>query len=703
MVYLRAVKLEQLMLQQRAKLQWLKGGDHCTRFFFRRVATRRARMRVFQINGEDGYTHTNTDAVVAEFVGFYQRLLGGERRRCCDIDLTPYRHRMPHIITTDEGLRMIHQVTREEVKAAFFDIAEDKSPGPDGYSATFFKAAWPVVGEEVTQAVLDFFQNGRLLKQINATLLTLIPKVHAPTTVSDFRPISCCSALYKAITKILVSRIKDCLDDLISPTQNAFVPGRKIGDNVMLAQELFMGYNQRHLPERCALKVDLRKAYDTMEWDFLLEVLRLFGFPSRFIGWIEECVTTPYFSICINREAHGFFRGARGLRQGDPMSPYLFVLVMELLRGILQQMISTDPSFQFHWKCAELGLFQLGFADDLLLFCAANHDSIGLFQHGLDLFASLSGLHMNPAKSQLILSKAAHTERTQLLQLLGFQEGILPVHYLGLPLISSRFSLADCRPLLQKIDDRIHGWEGTFLSFAARVQLIKSVLMALSTYWAMDFVLPKGIINEIERWLRSFLWKGTTGSGYSKVAWARVYAPIEEGGLGIRNLLALNMAMIVRKLWESWRKMLRLRAVLLPHITFRIGDGTKFSLWHDPWHHLGPLISRFPLGPNITGTHSTDHLQSMIVEGSWRWPAILDLGYVEITHDLPPIHGGQDSIRWNGGSVHLSNGIAYALFQPRGPKLVDILNPTSTCSLSASTRAFVSPISDVECAFRGHL
>ncbi|KAL0455454.1 UNVERIFIED_CONTAM: hypothetical protein Slati_0884600 [Sesamum latifolium] len=105
-------------------------------------------------------------------------------------------------------------------------------------------------GEEVTHAVLDFFQNGRLLKQVNATLLTLIPKVHAPMTVSDFRPISCCNVLNKAIKKILVSRIRECLDDLISTTQNAFVPGRKIGDNVMLAQELFMGYNQQHLPKR---------------------------------------------------------------------------------------------------------------------------------------------------------------------------------------------------------------------------------------------------------------------------------------------------------------------------------------------------------------------------------------------------------------------------------------------------------------------
>ncbi|KAL0361808.1 UNVERIFIED_CONTAM: hypothetical protein Sradi_3865300 [Sesamum radiatum] len=115
--------------------------------------------------------------------------------------------------------------------------------------------------------------------------------------------------------------------------------------------------------------------------------------------------------------------------------------------------------------------------------------------------------------------------------------------------------------------------------------------------------------------------------------------------------------------------MLRLRAELLPHITFRIGDGTKFSLWHDPWHQLGPLISRYPLEPNVTGTHSVDRLQRMIVDGSWRWPAIAGMGYGEITHDLPHIHGGQGSIQWNGGNIRLTNGVAYKLFQPRGLKV----------------------------------
>ncbi|KAL2236529.1 UNVERIFIED_CONTAM: hypothetical protein Sindi_0844600 [Sesamum indicum] len=125
-----------------------------------------------------------------------------------------------------------------------FDIAEDKAPGPDGYSLGFSKAAWTVVDDEVTRAVLDFFATGKLLKQVNYTLLAVIPKVHSPITVADFRPIACCNVIYKVIAKLLVQRLSVVLGKLVSPCQATFIPGRSIGDNIMMAQELFTGYNQ---------------------------------------------------------------------------------------------------------------------------------------------------------------------------------------------------------------------------------------------------------------------------------------------------------------------------------------------------------------------------------------------------------------------------------------------------------------------------
>ncbi|KAL2237634.1 UNVERIFIED_CONTAM: hypothetical protein Sindi_0955100 [Sesamum indicum] len=270
-----------------------------------------------------------------------------------------------HILSNEEAGHLILAFTPDDVKQAVFDIADDKAPGPDGYSSGFFKAAWPVVGQEVTKAVLEFFGTGKLLKQVNSTLLALIPKVHTPMTVGDFRPISCCNVLYKIIAKLLVQRLSVVLDKIISPCHGAFIPGRSIGDNILLAQELLTGYNQVRLPPRCTLKVDIRKEYDTVEWDFLLAVLPLFGFPQTFTRWIEECVTTAAFLIGLNGNPHGFFAGARGLRQGDPLSPYLFVLVMEVLHLGLLQLIEQDLQFSYHWKCEPAKVFQLGFVDDL--------------------------------------------------------------------------------------------------------------------------------------------------------------------------------------------------------------------------------------------------------------------------------------------------------------------------------------------------
>ncbi|KAL0288762.1 UNVERIFIED_CONTAM: putative ribonuclease H protein [Sesamum radiatum] len=591
----------------------------------------------------------------------------GERRREF-IDLRYLRSWARHVVTPDESMALVQTPTREEIKDAFFDIAEDKAPGPDGYSSGFYKAAWPVIGEEVATAILEFFTTGRLLKQVNTTILALIPKVRVPSLVSDFRPISCCNVLYKVITKIIVQRLRLVLDKMISPSQNAFVPGRSIGDNILLAQEMFSGYNRQGLPMRCALKVDLRKAYDTVEWDFLSAVLHLFGFPDIFIGWIEECVSTPMFSVCINGNPHGFFKGSRGLRQGDPMSPFLFVLIMEVLQLMLQQLIDQNEGFSFHWRCKEIGLFQLCFADDLLLFCKADVVSVQILRHGLDEFAKLSGLHANPQKSQLILSRSAQAMREHLTAALQFQEGHLPLRYLGLPLLASRLSISDCQTLLLKIDSRIKGWDSIQLSFAGRLQVIKSVLMSLNVYWAMAFILPKGVIRAVEKKMRNFLWKGNSVVGYPKVAWSDVCRPIEEGGLGIRDILALNKALMSRHLWnviQNNQSSIWVKWITHTHPQAQIGNGESFSLWHDPWHSLGSLIRRFPRGPSRTNIPKETKLSAVLVDGEWSWPPIMDLECIEILHLLPTIHNGNDSILWRGGEFNTK--VVYDIFRIPGP------------------------------------
>ncbi|KAL2247994.1 UNVERIFIED_CONTAM: hypothetical protein Sindi_2651700 [Sesamum indicum] len=680
LVLAKATKLKQIMLNQRAKMQWMKGGDQCSRVFFRKIAQRRSSRRIFQINDEQGSTHTDPEEVINEFITYYQNLLGGDRRRA-RIDIRFLRPWARHIWSNEESTALLLPFTPANVKQAVFDIAKDKAPGPDGYSSGFFKAAWPIVGQEVSSAVLDFFNTGRLLKQINTTLLALIPKVHSPMTVSDFWPIASCNVLYKIITKLIVQRSSVIMDKLISPCQAAFVPGRSIGDNIMLAQELFTGYNQTRLPPRCALKVDIRKAYDTMDWDFLMEVLEMFGFPSTFVKWIEECVTTPSFSVGLN---------------GKPMDSF------EAPED-LGRLIDQEELFSYHWKCEAARIFQLGFADDVILFSRADMESLRIFKAGLDRFAEWSSLRLNVQKSHLIISRSAQTLREEMLALLGFQEGVLPMRYLGLPLISSRLTIAYCHPLLQKIDKRIAGWEGTTISYAGRVQIIKSVLISLSLCWASAFILPKKVINEIEKRLRAFLWKGTTNSGYAKVAWKDICRPKEEGGLGFKDISTLNRALMTKKLCDvircdktsiwvewlykgrlqhtsvwtitdhggswGWRKILRLRMFLRTMVDYRIGDGRNFFLWQDPWHHLGPLCDTFPRGPRLLGLDESCKLSTVIHEGVWQWPLITDIECLEITHVLPTIFGGEDRIIWRFENGRPTTQAIYELCDPPGPKV----------------------------------
>ncbi|KAL0295481.1 UNVERIFIED_CONTAM: LINE-1 reverse transcriptase [Sesamum radiatum] len=277
-VYSEAIKQEIRMLKQRAKLRWMKHGDQNSKVFFRKINSARAKQQIFQIMKATGEVLTGTQDVTQEFISYFQSLLGGTSpHRVVDLDFL--RSDLKHTLTIDEANLLDAPVTQSDIKDAFFAIDEDSAPGPDGYTSAFFKSAWPVIGHDISEAVGEFFRTGKLLKQINTTLLALIPKVSLPNYVSDYRPISCCNVLYKAITKIIVRRLQLVLHLLIDYSQNAFVPERSISDNILLAQELLAGYNQVRLPQRCTLKVDIQKAYDSVDWDFLWAVLRLFGFP----------------------------------------------------------------------------------------------------------------------------------------------------------------------------------------------------------------------------------------------------------------------------------------------------------------------------------------------------------------------------------------------------------------------------------------
>ena len=187
----------------------------------------------------------------------------------------------------------------------------------------------------------------------------------------------------------------EVLEDLISPNQTTFIPNRSIAENVLLAQEV-KNYHKSGGKARCTMKVDLMKAYDSVNWDFALHGLCCFGMLGKFVSWVRECITSPQFSMAVNGTLVGYFEGKRGFRQGDPLSPYLFVLFMEVLSSLLAECVVKNEGFGYHHHCFKVGFTHLCFADDLLIFSEASVRSVSAIQKVLSEFESLSGLKANP-------------------------------------------------------------------------------------------------------------------------------------------------------------------------------------------------------------------------------------------------------------------------------------------------------------------
>ncbi|GJX13355.1 hypothetical protein Tco_0205113, partial [Tanacetum coccineum] len=268
-----ACLIEEKFLKQKAKVDWLREGDSNSAYFHKVVKSRIGRSRIDVVTSDNGDMFEN-DQVPEVFVHHYEAFLGQPGSTSGFNANNLFQTRLEE----DVALNMTRQVTRQEVKSALFSMGNEKAPGPDGYTAAFFKEAWEIVADDVVAAVKEFFTNGKLLRELNHTIIALIPKVSSPTRVTDYRPISCCNVLFKCISKIITNRLKESLKVLVSPNQSAFVPGRSIADNVLLTQELMHNYHLDRGTPRCAFKVDIQKAYDTVDWAFLKNILIGFGF-----------------------------------------------------------------------------------------------------------------------------------------------------------------------------------------------------------------------------------------------------------------------------------------------------------------------------------------------------------------------------------------------------------------------------------------
>ncbi|KAK6145965.1 hypothetical protein DH2020_019834 [Rehmannia glutinosa] len=372
---------------------------------------------------EDGSKTYSFDELSKAFVNYFKNLFGTSFQTS-HVDLQTLQ--TGPCIDEDDFSLLSNPVTPQAIKMALFDIEDERSPGPDGFSSGFFKKSWDIVGNDVIAVVSEFFDSSKLLRQINHTAIALIPKTDHSPTVADFKPIACCNVVYKVITKILASKLEYVVPKLIDPAQSMFISGRNIIDNIFSAQEIIEIMLESESPPD-VIKVDLKKAYDTISWLFLEQVLNGLGFPPIFISWVMECISSASYSICINGSLQGKFPGKRGLRQGDPMSPALFLLCMEYLSCLLKVRTNT-LKFKYHPRCEALKITHLAFADDLMLFSRGDLPSVKILIDCLNDFKNASGLDVNSFKSNLFTAGIIGDKLENILNLLNFPLGtLLPI------------------------------------------------------------------------------------------------------------------------------------------------------------------------------------------------------------------------------------------------------------------------------------
>nr|BAE79385.1 unnamed protein product [Ipomoea batatas] len=640
---------EETLWFQKARTDWIRNGDRNTTFYHRSALIKRNRNRVRFLKLQGAWTD-DADLLTEHIINFFSTLF------CrVDRDSQPPRQGLPmdFQIPRDQASTLLRRASLEEVKKAVFGMKKYGSPGPDGIPAVFYQQFWGEVGPAMTDMVNHAFENGSTyISQLQA-FMTLIPKKDTPETAADFRPITLLNVSFKVISKVLVNRLRPIMSNIIGPHQNSFLPGRSTMDNVILTQEVVHSMNNpRRKKKQMILKVDLQKAYDSVSWDYLEETLEDFGFPRRLIDLILFSLQESSLAILWNGGRLPPFKPGRGLRQGDPLAPYLFNLVMERLAHDIQTRVNARTWKPVHITRGGTGISHLFFADDLMLFGEASEHQAQIMFDCLDSFSNASGLKVNFSKSLLFCSSNVNA---------GLKRAIgsilqVPVAeslgtYLGIPMLKERVSRNTFNAVIDKMRTKLSSWKASSLNMAGRRVLVQASLATVPTYTMQVMALPVSTCNEIDKTCRNFLWGHDTNTRkLHSVNWAEICKPRNEGGLGLRMARDFNRAFLTKMAWQifsnidklwvkvlrekyvknadflhlqsqsncswGWRSIMKGKDVLAGAIKWNVGNGRKINFWNDWWVGDGPLASNTDC---INQPHMTDIKVEDLITSQRRW------------------------------------------------------------------------------------
>ncbi|XP_049399716.1 uncharacterized protein LOC125863741 [Solanum stenotomum] len=647
--YIKFLKIEDSILKQKTQLQWFKEGDCNTKYFHSLIRGRRRRLFIHKIIREDGEWIQGDEVIAEAACEHFQKIFTGDNKIIKEDVLDC----IPQMVTQEQNEGLTAMPNLEELKEVVLSMNPNSAAGPDGMNGYFFQKCWHIIKHDLLGVVHAFFCGQMIPKYFSHSCIVLLPKVKNPNKLSEFRPISLSNFTSKIISKLVSSRLSPILPSLVSLNQSGFVKGRSISENNMLAQEIIHQIKKPNIGSNVIIKLDMAKAYDRVSWSYICLVLRRMGFDEVLIDMIWRIMANNWYSIIVNGKRHGFFQSTRGLKQGDPLSPALFILGAEVLSRSLNRLYNNPDYYGFFMEPNGPQVNHLSFADDIILFTSGRQKTLQLIMQTLQSYEQSSGQSVNTEKSHFMVhSSAFNSTKDRIKRITGFRQKEGPITYLGCPLFVGRPRIIYFSDLINKVLCRITGWQTKLLSYGGRAILVKHVLQSLPIHLLASVTPPVTVLRQIQSITADFFWGWRNEKKkYHWSSWKNLSFPYDEGGVGMRNLKDVCLAFQYKQWWifrskqtlwgdflkakycqrsnpiikkwdtgESltWKHLMHNKIQVEKHIQWKLNSG-NCSFWWDNWLGIGPL-AHYSTNSNRFNNTTVAEFR---LNGQWNWNKLL--------------------------------------------------------------------------------